>query len=240
MNVSEKQRSWLVVPMSKPAALAQAAQAGADVVVLDLVEFVSESQRPAAQASLRTAIAAVGAGGAQVYVQTDPQHHESDLRACVWPGVSGVVVSRAESAAQIGAIDQCLLSLEAARDLVAGSIHLALALETARGNQDAYEIATASRRVRAITLGRADLVMDLRAEPGGDMHLMPYLMQRLIIIARAAGVTPLGAWWRAPDRGLLASADNTLQAAQRGRAAGFKGALCLHAEQIAPLNNIYA
>jgi citrate lyase beta subunit len=82
--------------------------------------------------------------------------------------------------------------------------------------------------------------MDLRPEPSGEIHLLPYLMERLVIIARAIGVTPLGAWWRAPDRGLLATAENTLQAAKRGRAVGFKGAMCLRADQIDPLNKIYA
>ena len=117
---------------------------------------------------------------------------------------------------------------------------MVLALETARGNQDAYAIATASRRVCALTLGRADLVMDLRPETSCEIHLTPYLMQRLIIIARAINVTPLGAWWRAPDRGLLATPENTLQAARRGKAAGFKGSLCLRAEQIESLNKAYA
>jgi citrate lyase beta subunit len=65
-------------------------------------------------------------------------------------------------------------------------------------------------------------------------------MQRLIIIAGAAGVTPIGAWWRAPDRGLLATAENTYQAAHRGRAIGFKGALCLAGHQVEPLNRAFA
>lgn len=238
--MSNKQRSWLVVPVFKAEAITQAAASGADVVVLDLVEFVREEQKPVAREKIRAAIDAVRAGGAQGYAQIDPQHYEADLRACVWPGLSGVVVSRAESAAQIATIDKVLFLLEKDRGLPAGSTAMVLALETARGNQDAYGIATASKRVRALTLGRADLVMDLRPEPSGEIHLMPYLMERLVIIARAIGVTPLGAWWRAPDRGLLATADNTLQAARRGRAVGFKGALCLRAEQIEPLNKIYA
>ncbi|MEQ1773260.1 MAG: aldolase/citrate lyase family protein [Burkholderiales bacterium] len=234
------QRSWLVVPMSKPDAVAQAAKSAADVIVLDLVEFVRDEQKLVARESIRAAISVASAGGAQVFAQIDPQNPEADLRACVWPGLSGVVVSRAESAAQIEAIDKNLLLLEKERNLPANSMGMVLALETARGNQDAYAIATASTRVRGLTLGRADLVMDLRPEPSGEIHLMPYLMERLVILARTIGVTPLGAWWRAPDRGLLATAENTLQAAQRGRAVGFKGALCLRAEQIAPLNKIYA
>ena len=239
MSMSNKQRSWLMVPANKADAIAQAATSGADVVVLDLVEFVRDEHKPAAREKMRAALDAVRAGGAQVYAQIDPQQPEADLRACVWPGLSGIVVSRAESAAQIAAIDQYLFLLEKERGIPAGANGLVLSLETARGNQDAYAIATASQRVRALTLGRADLAMDLRPEPSGEIHQMPYLMERLIIIARAIGATPLGAWWRAPDRGLLSTAENTLQAAKRGRAVGFKGALCLRADQIEPLNKMY-
>ncbi len=234
------QRSWLIVPASSADAVAKAAKSGADVVVLDLVELVRDAQKPAAREQCRAAMDAVRACGAQVFAQIDPQHHEADLRASVWPGLDGIVVSRAESPARIMAIDKVLTALETERGMPAGAIGMVLALETARGNQDAYEVASASRRVRALTLGRADLVMDLRPEPSGEIHQMPYLMERLVIIARALNVTPLGAWWRAPDRGLLATAENTLQAAKRGRAVGFKGALCLRADQVEPLNKIYA
>ena len=78
--------------------------------------------------------------------------------------------------------------------------------------------------------------MDLRPEPSGEIHLMQYLMQRLVVVANAAGVTPYGAWWRDPDRGLLATPENTLQAAIRGRAIGFKGSFCVREGQVAPLN----
>ena len=232
-------RSWLVVSMAKAAEVERAAQSGADVVVLDLVEFVADKDRAAARDSLRATIERVRAAGPRVFVQTTHAAHDADLRAGVCAALSGVVVSRAESAAQIEDIDKHLFLLEKEKGLIEGGVEMVAALETARGNQDAYDILTASQRVRAVTLGRADLVMDLRPEPSGDLHLLPYLMQRLVIIARAAGVTPLGAWWRAPDRGLLATAENTLQAAKRGRAVGFKGALCLRAEQIAALNQTY-
>ena len=65
---------------------------------------------------------------------------------------------------------------------------------------------------------------------------MPYLMQRLIIIAHATGVQPIGAWWRGTSRGLVASYDDTLAAAITGRQAGFKGGLCMQAHQVTALN----
>lgn len=238
--IKTARRSWLLVSMAKPDAVARAAQSGADAVVLDWVELVAAKDQPAAREKVRAAVTAVQMGGAAVFVQTTPATYEADLRACVWPGLSGIVLSRAESAAQMKNVDACLSLLEKERGLTQGVIEVVAALETARGNQDAYDIITASPRVRGVTLGRADLAMDLRPEPAGDLHLMPYLMERLIIIARAAGVTPLGAWWRAPDRGLLATPENTLQAAMRGRAVGFKGALCVRADQVESLNQAYA
>jgi citrate lyase subunit beta/citryl-CoA lyase len=116
------------------------------------------------------------------------------------------------------------------------AIELHLCLDTGRGNWDAVELIQASARVKSISLGRADLVMDLREEPTGDLHLMPYLMQRLIIVANATGVQPIGAWWRGTSRGLVASADDTLMAARTGRQAGFKGGIGMRAHQVAALN----
>jgi len=253
-------RSWLLVPLTKEAGLLSAGRSGADVVVLDLVELVREEDKPAARELVVAAIATVGAGGAkapavgpvevpalssievpalspvEVFAQVDPELLYADLRACVWPGLRGVVVARLESARQVAEADALLGQLEEERGIAPHTLEIVASLETARGNQDAYNIATASRRIWGLTLGRADLVMDLRPEPSGEVHLMQYLMQRLITVANAAGAVPLGAWWRAPDRGLLATPENTYQAALRGRAIGFKGSLCLRGNQVESLN----
>jgi citrate lyase subunit beta / citryl-CoA lyase len=236
----KNRRSWLLVPASKPDHIAQASRSGADVIVLDFVELVAEAHKAAARDRARTAIVAARGGGAEVFAQTAPQSLDADLRACVWPGLSGVVVSRAESAGHIVEAAAQLSRLEEARGIPPGAVKIIGALETARGNHAAYDIASASPRVNGLTLGRADLVMDLRPEPSGDIHLMQYLMQRLIIVAGATGITPIGAWWRAPDRGLLATPENTHKAAQRGRAIGFKGTMCLRPDQVEPLNQAYA
>ena len=229
-------RSWLIVPMSNPERIAVAHQADADVIILDLVEFVAEADKPAARETIVGSLNTVKAGGAEAFVQIDPELMLADLRAAVRPGLNGVVISRAESAEQIAQADAIISSLESERGLLPGSVEMVASLETAPGNHSGFEIATASPRVSALTLGRADLIMDLRPEPSGEIHLMQYLMQRLVTIAAAAGKAPLGAWWRHPDRGLLATPANTLAAAQRGRAIGFKGSFCVLDNQVGPLN----
>ncbi len=234
-----KRRSWLLVPASRPDGIERAARSGADVVVLDLAELVVEADREAARAAFADSLRTANAGGAEVFAQVDPTALHDDLGACVHPGLAGVVITRAESTGEIVEADALLSRLESERGIAHGTVQIVAALETARGNHAAYEIASASPRVVALTLGRADLIMDLRAEPSDEIHLLAFLMQRLIIVAGAARVTPLGAWWRAPDRGLYATADNTYAAGQRGRAIGFKGALCLVEQQVAALNRAY-
>lgn len=232
-------RSWLIAPASKPARIEAASRAGADVVVIDLYEFVPDQDHAAAREAMKAAIERAKTGGSEVFAQIGPSAIESDVAAAVWPGLAGVIVSRAGTAQQIAAASGALDRIERERGIAAGSVEIVAALETAAGNHAAYDVLSASPRVTGATLGRADLVMDLRPEPSGEIHLMSYLMQRLVIVARAAGVTPLGAWWREPDRGLLATPDNTHAAAQRGRAIGFKGAMCLRTNQVDALNRGY-
>jgi citrate lyase subunit beta/citryl-CoA lyase len=246
-------RSWLIVPADNDARLAEAARAGADVIVLDLQDMVHDSKKHAARARLREAIPQMCAQGAEVFVRSDLDLLYADLHAAVWRGLSGVMLPGVTSVAQVQEADGLLGQLQAERGVVKlppvgeileaddpvspeQALEIHLCLDTGRGNWDAVELIQASRRVKSISLGRADLVMDLREEPSGDLHLMPYLMQRLIIIANATGVQPIGAWWRATSRGLVASYDDTLAAAITGRHAGFKGALCMRAHQVAALN----
>ena len=229
-------RSWLLTPVSDTEAVGRAYLSGADVVLLDLVEFIAESDKPTARDALESAIHSVAAGGAEVFVQVDPELLYADLRAAVHPGLTGVVVARLESPDQVVEAHGLIGQLEEERGLLPGSLEIIAALETARGNHQAYEICIASPRVTGATLGRADLVMDLRPEPSSEIHLMQYLMQRLVVVANAAGVIPYGAWWRAPDRGMLATPENTLEAAIRGRSIGFKGSFCVRENQVASLN----
>ena len=233
---SKVRRSWLLVPSSNDSRVEGAYLAGADVVILDLVDFVNEADKPAARENLAAAIDHVKAGGAEVFAQVDSELLYSDLRASVWPGLSGVIIARLESPRQVAEVHDLLGRLEEERGLLPNSLEIVASLDTAEGNYQGYEIGTSSPRIWGLTLGRADLVMDLRPEPSGEIHLMQYLMQRVVILSNAAGAVPLGPWWREPDRGLLATPENTYRAAFKGRAIGFKGCFCVREDQVGPLN----
>ena len=246
-------RSWLIVPAHNTRALAEAAGSRADVVVLDLQDTVHESRKHEARANVRGAIDTMRDAGSEVFVRSDVELIYADFDVSVWRGLSGVALPGVTCVDQVLEADDILTMFEAERGVVKPppvgqvreaddprgpdqALEIHLSLDTGPGNWHAEDLIRASDRVRSVSLGRADLVMDLREEPSGDLHLLPYLMQRLIVIANATDVEPVGARWRATSRGLVASYDDTLQAAVTGRLAGFRGALCMRANQVEALN----
>ena len=246
-------RSWLIVPAHNAQAISEAADSRADVIVLDLQDTVHESRKHEARANVRDAIDTMRDAGSEVFVRSDVELMYADFEASVWRGLSGVVLPGVTSVDQVREADELLSMFEAERGVVKPppvgqvreaddprgpeqALEIHLSLDTGPGNWHAEELIRASDRVKSVSLGRADLVMDLREEPSGDLHLLPYLMQRLVVVANATGVEPVGAWWRATSRGLVASYDDTLEAATTGRAAGFRGALCMRLHQVEALN----
>lgn len=246
-------RSWLIIPGSKPDLIERSWTFGADVIVFDLEDMVHDSRKFEARARIKDGIEQARRGGAEVFVRCDLELLYADLEASVWRGLDGVILPKVTRVEEVIEADETLARFELERGVVraalAGevneaddhrslenSLELHLSLENAKGNHDGLALMAASPRVRSVSLGRADLVMDLRPEPSGELHLLPYLMQRLVLMANCAGVTPIGGWWQGSSRGMQASPEASERAARLGRAAGFKGALCVDPEQVDPLN----
>ena len=246
-------RSWLIVPAHDTDRLEQASKSGADVVVLDLEDTVHDIRKHDARDNIQDAIEIMRSSGSEVFVRCDPELLYADMAASVWRGLSGVVLPGLTRTEQVREADDILSRFESERGVVRPppvgevreaddprgpeqALEIHLSLDTGPANWRAEDLIRASDRVSSISLGRADLKMDLREEPSGDLHLLPYLMQRLITIANALEVEPVGAWWNATSRGLSATSDDTLQAAMTGRFAGFRGALCMTTDQVGALN----
>jgi citrate lyase subunit beta/citryl-CoA lyase len=246
-------RSWLLIPAHRADLVERCDQFDADVIVFDLEDLVHDTRKFEARANIPAGIERARQGGAEVFVRCDLELLYADLEASVWRGLQGIMLPKVTSVAQIRDAEEVLGHFEAERGVMqAGLVHeidefdqprsvdnsleIHLALENAEGNQASVELLGSSRRIRSVSLGRADLVMDLRGEPNGELHLLPFLMQRLIVIANMVGVTPVGAWWQASSRGLRATPENTERAARLGWLAGFKGGVCVEPEQVAALN----
>jgi citrate lyase subunit beta / citryl-CoA lyase len=231
-------RSTLILPVNVPRFVAKAHERGADAVCLDLEDSILPSQKETARAALPSAIKQVGRRGADVLVRINHPWELAplDLDAAVAPGVAGIVLPKVESAADVYALDHLILERELARGLTPGAIHLCIKLESARGLLRAEEICSASPRVATISPGTEDFATDLGVELSDDGTELLYSRAKVVVVAAAYGVEPTGLLGRTSDYRDL---DGFRRSALRARRLGYRGASCIHPDQVAVLNDVF-
>ena len=150
-------RSLLFIPVLEDRFIQKAASRGADALVLDLEASIPDNRKAEARNALPAVVEQL-APQVAVTVRINPSRidAQSDLEACVIPGVQAIHIALCENAEHIQFIDGVISELEAKRDLVAGSVKLIAMIETADSATRAVEIAKASPRLIGLTLGVED------------------------------------------------------------------------------------
>ena len=226
-------RSMLFVPVTRDKFVASAHTRGADAIILDLEDSVAEAEKPRARTLVPTAAAQVSRSGADVLVRINRPWHQAfrDIEAVVGPGVAALMCPKVESPEHLGVIAELLDTLEAERGLPQGHTRLVALVETADAYFRVREIAKATPRLDALSLGAEDFATALGMEPIGETLQAP--KQTIIIAARAAGILPLGFMGTVADFDDLDAFRATIR---RSRKFGFTGASCIHPSQVPILN----
>jgi citrate lyase subunit beta/citryl-CoA lyase len=224
----------LVVPASSERMLVKARTIEAGEIVLDLEDAVIPERKPEA---LRAALAALTAGefsAPNVFVRINPPDSEwihDELAAFgAAPGaLTGVVVPKVESAADLGLVERLLAR---SRPL---KIHALI--ETAKGLRDLAEITGAPDRLEALVLGYVDLAASLgRTSTGADdLDLWLPIQQTFLTAARAAGIRAIDGPHTAIDDVATLSA-----AARRAADLGFDAKWAIHPQQLEPIASAFA
>ena len=238
MTTKQARRSSLILPVNVPRFVERAYARGADAIVLDLEDSVPPAEKAGARTLVKDAIPLAARGGAEVVVRVnnDPALIAADIDACVYPGLDGLSIPKAESAAQIREVAAQLDRLERARGLDPGHVRLSLAFETPRGVLRAEEIAEASPRIVTLSVGPEDYYLELGVEPSPDGIELLYAVSRVVTIAKAAGIQSTGLLGSiAGFRDLVAFE----AAAVRARQLGTEGAGCIHPDQVPVLNRVF-
>lgn len=184
-------RSILFIPGNSPAMLLNADVHGADAIILDLEDAVSPSEKDAARVLVRNAVRALGYAGTEIIIRVNPVDTAfccEDMETVVPLRPSLVMPTKVADENTVLAFAKMLDELEAKHSVPAGSIGLIPLLETAEGIENAYRIAKASPRVKALFLGAEDLSADLRARRTKEGREIAYSRGRILHAARAAGV----------------------------------------------------
>ena len=231
-------RSHLYVPGDRPDVLAKALGRGADALIVDLEDAVAVSAKDAARAAVAEWLAGLPAAAdnpVEVWVRVNPGDAALvDVEAVALPGLAGICLAKAESAAEVAAVAALLDRLEAERGIAGGSIGIAPLLESAAAVLRAAEIAQAPR-VRRLQVGEADLKADTGIEPGDDERELLWVRSQVVLASAAAGIDPpVG-----PVSTNFRDLDALRASTEAVRRLGYRGRACIHPAQIAVVHEVF-
>jgi citrate lyase subunit beta/citryl-CoA lyase len=229
-------RSLLFVPVIREKFVANAHTRGADAIILDLEDSVPEAEKDRARSLVAAAAQEVGKAGAEVVVRINRPWHQAfrDIEASVGPRVAALMCPKVESAEHLGVIAELLDAAESRQGLAPGQTRLIALIESAEAYFRVREIAKATPRLVALSLGAEDFALSVGMEPIGETLEMP--KQTVIIAARAAGILPLGFMGTVAD---FKDLEAFRAVVRRSRRFGFAAATCVHPSQVPILNEEY-
>ena len=236
-------RSWLFVPGDKPKMMAKAFASGADAVIIDLEDAVSEQNK----ADARNLVAAFAqdppSTSSQLWVRINALHTGyalPDLIAVVRVGPVGIVLPKADSVSAVIELDHYLRALEAAAGRPIGETRiLPFATETSKSVFELGSYVAGGPRLAGLTWGAEDLPVAVGAASGRDERgaftpLCELARSLCIAGAAAAGVAAIEAVYP-PFRDL----EGLRAYAVRGRRDGFQGMLAIHPAQVPVINEVF-
>lgn len=212
-------RSRLYLPGNEAKYMLNAALHRPDGVILDLEDSVAPAAKHDARALVRHALHAVDWGDCERMVRINQGAAGlADLAALGDAPFHLVLIPKVESAAEVRAVAAACGDRE---------LWLMPILESARGVMNAPEIAAASPRVVALTLGLEDLTADLGVvkTPGGEETR--WACSQVIYAARAHGLQAIDSVY-----GDVGDEDGLRTSVRLGKALGFEGKGCVHPRQI--------
>jgi citrate lyase subunit beta/citryl-CoA lyase len=237
-------RSFLFAPGNVARRVEKALMLEADAVIMDLEDSVATSEKAATRKTVAEALTRPRRG--RGYVRVNPASGSfcyGDLVETIHKGVDGVVLPKVESAGELHAIDWLLAGLERERGIAEGSIDLMPLIETAAGVQRIERIVQAKNlrsykgpwRVKRVAFGAGDYANDVGLSPSFDEPELAEARARIVMISRAAGLeNPIDSpWFHLKESAAFA------RALERSRRGGFQGRLCIHPDQIGPVNEAY-
>lgn len=235
-------RSYLYVPGDQPGKLAKAATRGADALILDLEDAVAPHAKDEGRRIVRAFLDGLPVPGAsraaapELWLRINPGVTGSTDIATTWHrALHGVMVAKAESAADLELLDAALTDAERAAGATVGATAVVPLLESAAAVFAATAIAAAPRVVR-LQVGEADLAAELGLDvAGGGSAVLASVRSTVVLAAAAAGLEPPVAPVSVNFTDLDAFRRSTRDLADMG----YLGRACIHPAQIAVANEVF-
>jgi citrate lyase subunit beta/citryl-CoA lyase len=210
---------------------------GADSVILDLEDAVSPQEKDSARILVRNALKYLGYKGCEVIIRInsiDTDFWKSDLDEIIPMKPDMIMPPKVSSGMDIKVIENYMGEVER-RHGIEKKISLIPLIETALGVENAFEIASSSKRIKAIFLGGEDLTADLRCKRTKQGDEIFYSRGRMVMAGRAAGIDVYDTPFTdvEDEEGLRTDAEFA-------KGLGFTGKACISPRHVQSVNEVFS
>lgn len=232
-------RSRLYIPGNGPDLMLNSGLFGADCIILDLEDSVAPEFKFDARYVVRNMLTAKTNffGSSERIVRINPLSSEygyADLEAIVPARPDNILIPKCECADDIRNVERIVEQLESTGGVDKKIMFMPL-IETARGVLNAFEIATASKRVTALCFGAEDFTRDIGVERTREGAETLHARCAIVYAAKAAGIDAIDTVYSdtEDDAGLRASMVEAVSL-------GFSGKGVIHPGQIKIVHEVLA
>lgn len=231
-------RSMLFLPGNNPNLLINGNSLGADAVIFDLEDAVSPAEKDAARILVRNTMRYMNFAGCERIVRInsiDTAFWKKDIDEILPQKPDLILLPKTGSAQDVLEADAYITEVEAKLGLEKNAVGLMPLIETAMGVENAYLIASATKRVKALFLGAEDLTADLQCKRTKESREIEYARTRLVVAARAAGVDVYDTPFTDvnDDEGIVIDA-------QLAKALGFTGKASISPRHVEVINSVFS
>ena len=231
-------RSMLFLPGNNPNMLINGNCLGADAVIFDLEDAVAPAEKTAARVLVRNTMRYMDFGkcGRIVRINSvDTPYWQKDLDQIMPCKPDLILLPKTSSAWEAQEADRYMTELEEKLGFEPNTVGLMPLIETALGVENAFSIASSTKRVKALFLGAEDLTADLRCKRTKEGREIEYARTRLVVAARAAGIDVFDTPFTDvnDDEGIVVDAE-------LAKALGFSGKASISPRHVEVINQVFS
>jgi citrate lyase beta subunit len=218
--------------------LEHARTARADALVLDLEDAVSPRQKAAARTLARRWIPQLAKRTRPVFVRVNGLRSgltRDDLMAVVGKQLAGVVLPKTDTPQDLRDLDVLLREAELAAGVRPGDVRTVALIESACAVLRCEEIARASDRLFALSVGGEDYTRDIGARRDAGGLALQHVRAVVVTVAAACGLLAIDTPYTA-----LADDEGLAEDARVARTIGLSGKYAIHPAQVPVINRAFS
>lgn len=230
-------RTMMFIPGNNPSMMQDAYIYHPDSIMLDLEDSVTMAEKDAARMLVHNALKTIDYGNIERVVRINPlntPYGKKDVETVVKGGVDVIRMPKTETADEVREVEAEIERVEKELGCV-GRTQIMAAIESALGIVNAYDIATASKRMMGIALGAEDYSANLKTQRTKEGTELQLARETIVVAARAAGIDALDTVFS--NLNDMEAFRNEVELIKR---MGFDGKSIINPRQIEIINEVFA